>query len=70
MPLDSPADRPKAIDAGALPFVREVDERFHSFQIGMSHLTGGETWRTYDENAEEGRLVARASKPFAKSAPQ
>lgn len=25
-----------------------------SFQIGMSHLTGGETWRTYDESKQEG----------------
>lgn len=25
-----------------------------SFQIGMSHLTGGETWSTYDESKREG----------------
>lgn len=43
-----------AVDASSLPFVREMDERFQSFQIGMSHLTGGETWRSYDENAKEG----------------
>lgn len=42
------------IDAGSLPFVRETDERFQSFQVGMSHLTGGETWRTYDEQDEKG----------------
>lgn len=42
------------IAASSLPFVREMDERFQSFQIGMSHLTGGETWRSYDEGAEEG----------------
>lgn len=36
------------IDASALPFVRSVDERFQSFQIGFSHLTGGETWKSYD----------------------
>lgn len=36
------------IDAGALPFVRTIDERYQSFQIGFSHLTGGETWKTYD----------------------
>ncbi len=42
------------IDAASLPFVREVDERFQSFQIGMSHLTGGDTWVSYDEIPEEG----------------
>ncbi|GGC05416.1 hypothetical protein GCM10011494_24980 [Novosphingobium endophyticum] len=42
------------VDARTLPLVREMDERFQSFQIGMSHLTGGETWRTYDEGKEEG----------------
>jgi hypothetical protein len=47
-------EREIAVDASSLPFVREMDERFQSFQIGMSHLTGGETWRTYDEDAEEG----------------
>lgn len=49
-------DSPGAIviDPSTLPFVREMDDRFQSFQIGMSHLTGGETWRTYDENTEEG----------------
>lgn len=36
------------IEASRLPFVRNVDERFQSYQIGMSHLTGGETWRAYD----------------------
>lgn len=38
----------------AFPFVRETDERFQSFQIGMSHLTGGETWKTYDPSKKEG----------------
>lgn len=42
------------IDAASLPFVREVDERFQSFQIGMSHLTGGDTWVSYDEIPEGG----------------
>ena len=42
------ADETVSIDAGRLPLVREIDERFQSFQIGMSHLTGGETWRAYD----------------------
>lgn len=43
-----------AVDATTLPLVRETDERYQSFQIGMSHLTGGETWKTYDETAKEG----------------
>ena len=30
-----------AIDAGSLPSVRTIKERFRSFQIGMSHLAGG-----------------------------
>lgn len=38
----------RAIDAAHLPFVRQTDERFQSFQIGFSHLTGGETWKSYD----------------------
>src|SRR5688572_11160604 len=38
-----------AVDAGAFPLVREIDERFMSFQIGFSHLTGGETWKSYDD---------------------
>lgn len=39
---------PRAIDPAALPFVRQTDERFQSYQIGFSHLTGGETWKAYD----------------------
>lgn len=42
------------IDAGSLRLVHETDARFQSFQIGMSHLTGGETWRTYDRSKSEG----------------
>lgn len=49
---DSVAD--SQIDPSGLPLVHETDERFQSFQIGMSHLTGGETWRTYDGEEEEG----------------
>lgn len=46
----APAEAPRelTVPAGSLPFVRTTDERFQSFQIGMSHLTGGETWRAYD----------------------
>ena len=36
------------IRAGKLPLVRTMDDRFQSFQIGFSHLTGGETWKSYD----------------------
>lgn len=36
------------IDVRHLPFVRSTDERFQSFQVGFSHLTGGETWKSYD----------------------
>lgn len=38
-----------SIEPSALPPVRQIDERFMSFQIGFSHLTGGETWKSYDE---------------------
>lgn len=43
-----PSGRMVTVDAAKLPFVREIDERFMSFQIGFSHLTGGETWKSYD----------------------
>ncbi len=46
-------DIPK-IDAQNMPLVRTIDERYMSFQIGMSHLTGGETWKTYDGTKGEG----------------
>ena len=39
------------IQAKTLPAVRKIDERFQSFQIGMSHLTSGETWKAYDGKA-------------------
>jgi len=42
------------LDARSMPLIHTVDERFMSFQIGMSHLTGGETWSTYDESKGEG----------------
>lgn len=37
-----------SVRAGSFPLVRKVDERFQSYQIGFSHLTGGETWKAYD----------------------
>ena len=49
-----------SIQARTLPFVRQTDERFQSFQIGFSHLTGGETWKAYDAmpKGEPGKDVA------------
>lgn len=35
-----------------LPYLRTIDERYQSFQVGMSHLTGGDTWKTYDPKAK------------------
>lgn len=43
---------PANINAGVLPLIREIDERFMSFQVGFSHLTGGETWKAYDDLPE------------------
>lgn len=37
-----------SFDAATLPLVREMDERFQSFQLGFSHLTGGDTWVSFD----------------------
>lgn len=53
-PVQSATEETNAIDASDLSFVREIDERFQSFQIGMSHLTGGDTWVSYDTMEEEG----------------
>lgn len=46
------------IRTGSLPLVRTTDERFQSFQIGFSHLTGGETWKAYDALPKEGAAGA------------
>ena len=43
---------PVRLDPAALPLVREIDERFMSFQVGFSHLTGGETWKAYEDLPE------------------
>jgi len=43
----------KTLDAISMPFIHTVDERYMSFQIGMSHLTGGETWKTFDSSKKE-----------------
>src|SRR5690554_3989308 len=47
------AAAPVQIDATSLPLVRTVDERFQSFQLGFSHLTGGDTWVSYDKLSPE-----------------
>jgi len=56
--LAQPGQDVVIIDAGTLPYVRTVDERFQSFQIGFSHLTGGETWKSYDALPREGVVGA------------
>lgn len=43
----------RSIDVRNLPFVRQTDERFQSFQIGFSHLTGGETWKAFDKLGDQ-----------------
>lgn len=43
-----PPSAASRVDAASLPLVRTIDERFQSFQVGFSHLTGGETWKSYD----------------------
>lgn len=47
-PPSPSAAQVRTIDVRLLPFVRKTDERFQSFQIGFSHLTGGETWKSFD----------------------
>ena len=47
------------IQAHSLPFVRQTDERYQSYQIGFSHLTGGETWKAYDAlGGQPGKSIA------------
>lgn len=47
------ASRKVAVNPSALPLVRTMDERFQSFQLGFSHLTGGDTWVSYDKLGEQ-----------------
>ena len=54
-----PADEAVTIRAGTLPYVRTTDERFQSYQIGFSHLTGGETWKAFDAlGGQPGKSIA------------
>lgn len=46
------------LNATTLPFIRTMDDRFQSFQIGMSHLTGGETWKAYSEGDDHSKQAA------------
>ena len=54
------APRSVQVRAGSLPLVRTMDERFQSFQLGFSHLTGGDTWISYD-NLKPGTPETRYS---------
>jgi hypothetical protein len=47
------ATRSAKLQPDALPYVRTMDERFQSFQLGFSHLTGGDTWVSYDAMSAE-----------------
>lgn len=54
------------VRAGNLPFVRTMDERFQSYQIGFSHLTGGETWKAFDAlGGKPGANIAEVREPRA-----
>jgi len=46
---DTPGARHVRLQPATLPLVRAIDERFQSFQLGFSHLTGGDTWVSYDD---------------------
>ncbi len=55
----SPPDESIVISAKAMPYVRTMDERFQSYQIGFSHLTGGETWKSFDAlGGQPGKSIA------------
>lgn len=55
-----------SIRAEGLPFVRTMDDRFQSFQIGFSHLTGGDTWKSFEDmGGKPGASVADVREPRA-----
>lgn len=66
-PAKAPPARSLEIRAASLPFVRKIDERFQSYQIGFSHLTGGETWKAYDAmpQGEQPKDVSAVREPRA-----
>lgn len=45
--VDHKPEKSLRVDPAAFPFVRTIDERYQSFQVGMSQLTGGQTWSAY-----------------------
>lgn len=49
----SPSPASHQLDVTTMPLVRTMDERFQSFNLGFSHLTGGDTWVTYDDMTPE-----------------
>jgi hypothetical protein len=51
----------RSINAAKLPFVHQTDERFQSYQIGFSHLTGGETWKSFEKlGGQPAKSIAEA----------
>lgn len=54
----SPQITPNSLDARSFPIVQTIDERYQSFQIGFSHLTGGDTWKSYETLDKEGQTAA------------
>jgi heparanase len=49
----SAAAKTARLNPSSLPLVRTMDERFQSFQLGFSHLTGGDTWVSYENMSAE-----------------
>lgn len=61
----NPEARSFQLHTESLPLVRTMDDRFQSFQIGFSHLTGGETWKAYDALPKEVKDVSQVREPRA-----
>lgn len=60
----TPRPAPLQIRPGSLPLVRTMDDRFQSFQIGFSHLTGGETWKAFDDmGGKPGANISEVREP-------
>lgn len=60
----TPADEAIVVQPRTLPYVRTTDERFQSYQIGFSHLTGGETWKAFDAlGGQPGKSIADVREP-------
>ena len=64
--IAKPTDESVTVRAGTLPYLRTMDERFQSYQIGFSHLTGGETWKAFDAlGGQPGKSIADVREPRA-----